>query len=156
MPDAQRDAVSLAGGELRLRGRIDRVDVAGGAAIVYDYKGGDAPEAARWLPDRRFQLALYMLAAAELLGLEPVGGFYQALRGDLRARGVLRADADPDAACVANDRRDDLGELLDGALALALTAARELRGGRLEARPETCSPAGCRYPAICRCAAAVG
>ena len=36
------------GGGVRLRGRIDRVDVgAHGEAVVYDYKGGRAPAGAR-------------------------------------------------------------------------------------------------------------
>ena len=58
------------GGGVRLRGRIDRVDVdEAGNAVVYDYKGKDAPGAARWIKDGKLQVALYMRAAEELLGL---------------------------------------------------------------------------------------
>ncbi len=85
-----------------VRGVIDRVDVDpedGRRAIVRDYKSGSArPEqqGARWQADRQLQVALYMLAVRELLGLEPVGGLYQPLGGgDLRPRGVfLRRHAD--------------------------------------------------------------
>ena len=76
---------------LRLRGRIDRVDVAagGGQAVVYDYKGRNAPPAAKWTEQGNVQVALYMRAVEELLGLEAAGGFYQPLSGgDLRARAV--------------------------------------------------------------------
>jgi len=41
--------------------------------------------------DRKWQVALYLLAAREVLGLEPVGGLYQPLGAkDLRPRGLLR------------------------------------------------------------------
>ena len=57
---------------LRLRGRIDRVDVTpGGAqAVVYDYKGRNAPAAAKWTEQGNVQVALYMRAVEELLGSE--------------------------------------------------------------------------------------
>ena len=91
---ARLPALELGGG-VRLRGRIDRIDVGpGGEAVVYDYKGANVTPAGRWLKDGKVQLALYMRAAERLLGLRVVGGFYQPLGGgDLRARGVLDADA---------------------------------------------------------------
>ncbi len=82
-------------GTVRIRGAIDRVDVEPGGrrAIVRDYKSGSSrPDfsGARWSADGRLQVALYMLAVRELLGLEPVAGLYQPLTGnDLRARGVF-------------------------------------------------------------------
>ena len=64
-----------------------------GRAIVRDYKSGGArPEyqGARWALDRQLQVALYMLVVRELLGLDPVAGFYQPLGGgDLRAAGSV-------------------------------------------------------------------
>ena len=88
---------------LRLRGRIDRVDVAtgGGQAVVYDYKGRNAPPAAKWTEQGNVQVALYMRAVEELLGLEAAGGFYQPLSGgDLRARGVLDFESGMEIECV--------------------------------------------------------
>jgi hypothetical protein len=143
--------------EVRLRGIIDRVDAdAEGRAIVRDYKSGSArPEhqGARWKTDRRFQVALYMIAVRELLGLEPVAGFYQPLGGgDLRARGVYLKGAAPGQRLVGNDGRDpeELDELLDDARERALSLAARLRAGSLEPCPATCSRDGCRYPGICR------
>jgi RecB family exonuclease len=143
--------------DVRLRGIIDRVDAdADNHAIVRDYKSGSArPEhqGARWATDRQLQVALYMLAVRELLGLEPVGGFYQPLGGgDLRARGVFLTGAAPGAALVANDGRDpeQLEELLDDARARALALAARLQAGELEPCPATCSRDGCKYPGICR------
>ena len=82
-------AVALGEGSDRifLRGVIDRVDVdpdGSGRALVRDYKSGAArPEqqGARWSADRRFQVALYMIAVRELLGHDPVAGLYQPLGG---------------------------------------------------------------------------
>jgi RecB family exonuclease len=143
--------------DVRLRGIIDRVDAdADGHAIVRDYKSGSVrPEhqGARWATDRRLQVALYMIAVRQLLGLEPVAGFYQPLGGgDLRARGVFLKDAPPGERLVGNDGRDpdELEELLDQARARALALAARLRAGSLEPCPATCSRDGCSYPGICR------
>jgi RecB family exonuclease len=150
-------AVPLAGGELRLTGRIDRVDVSpdGGEAIVYDYKGRSAPPAAKWLATAKLQIGLYMLALPHLLELEAVGGLYQPLGAeDARPRGLLRADADPGLAAVATDRLDPgaYEERLDEVLAAALEAVRGIRSGALVPRPDSCAwNGGCAHPSICRC-----
>jgi ATP-dependent helicase/DNAse subunit B len=145
------------GDDVRLRGIIDRVDAdSDGHAVVRDYKSGSArPEhqGARWATDRQLQVALYMIAVRELLGLEPVAGLYQPLGGgDLRARGVFLAGAAPGQTLVANDGRDpeQLDELLDEARERALVLAERLRGGSLRPCPATCSRDGCSYPGICR------
>lgn len=147
-------ALELAG--LRLRGRVDRVDTDGqGRAVVYDYKGANVPPGARWIKDGRVQVALYMRAAEELMGVQAAGGFYQPLSGDdLRARGVLDGEAGIELDCVRQDvlEHAELRGLLDDALALAAAAAGEARRGELEGRPESCAyRGGCMFPSICRC-----
>jgi ATP-dependent helicase/DNAse subunit B len=144
------------GGGFRLRGRIDRIDVSpSGEAVVYDYKGKDAPAAARWIKEGKLQIALYMRAAEQLLELEVVGGLYQPLAGsDLRARGVLDGDSGLELDCVSTDVREraEVRELLAEALATARVAAEQTARGELEPRPQTCAwRGGCRYPTICRC-----
>ncbi len=144
------------GDGVRMRGRIDRVDVgAGGEAVVYDYKGKDPPPAARWIKDGKLQVALYMLAVEQLLGLDAVGGFYQPLAGaELRPRGVLDGEAGLELDCVSTDAlaHDELRELLAQARASALEVAAQAASGRLQARPQTCAfRGGCMYPTICRC-----
>jgi ATP-dependent helicase/DNAse subunit B len=142
-----------------LRGVVDRVDVdpdGSGRALVRDYKSGSArPEqqGARWITDRRFQVALYMIAVRDLLGHDPVAGLYQPLGGgDLRPRGVFLKGAPVGSRVVANDGRDreQLEEVLDEARARVLALAAQLRSGVLKPCPETCSRDGCRYPGICR------
>ena len=72
---------------MRLRGRIDRVDVgAGGEALVYDYKSGKAPLPTQWVARGDLQIALYVRVVEQLLGLTRVGGFYQPLSGRTSAR----------------------------------------------------------------------
>ncbi|HXP28141.1 MAG TPA: PD-(D/E)XK nuclease family protein, partial [Solirubrobacteraceae bacterium] len=144
------------GGGARLRGRIDRVDRGpAGEAVVYDYKGRDAPGVARWLRDGKLQIALYMLAVEQLLGVRAVGGFYQPLAGsDPRARGVLDREAGVELPVVSTDLRegDELRELLEQARGDALEAAAQASAGSLQARPQTCAfRGGCKYPTICRC-----
>ncbi len=140
-----------------LRGRIDRVDVSdAGEAVVYDYKSSFAPAPARWLPEGRLQVALYMRAVEELLGLQVVGGFYQPLSGsDPRARGLLDSDGGVELECVRGDEREhaEVQELLDGAIAMAREAVAEAGRGEIEARPSTCAfpKGGCEFPTICRC-----
>jgi ATP-dependent helicase/DNAse subunit B len=147
------------GDGLRVRGRIDRVDVGrDGEAVVYDYKGSRAAPAEKWVSQRSVQVAVYMRAVQELLGRDVVGGFYQPLAGrDLRARGALMADSEAQLQlqCVRGDvrEREDLQVLLSETLELAREAASEADRGALEARPDSCGfgDGGCLYPTICRC-----
>ncbi len=141
---------------VRIRGMIDRVDANAGRAIVRDYKtGGFRNEypGARWQADRQLQVALYMIAVRELLGLEPVAGLYQPLGGkDLRPRGVYKAGEPVGDGLVSTDARepDELEHVLDDAADRATTIAGRLRSGKLTPCPQTCSRDGCRYPGICR------
>src|SRR6202035_5635753 len=104
------------GGGVRLRGRIDRIDVGTeGEAVVIDYKGAQAPRGKRWIADGNLQVALYMQAAEQLLGVRVVGGLYQPLRGtSITARGALLEDHQAAVDCTSTDRlsQEELGELL--------------------------------------------
>jgi ATP-dependent helicase/DNAse subunit B len=140
-----------------VRGAIDRIDVdRAGRALVRDYKSG-APRAdwpaARWNPDQRVQVALYMLVVRELEQLDVIAGNYQPLRGeDLRARGVYSDEAGDVAGFHASDMRSrqELDQELADAAARAVELAARLRAGDVEPCPSTCSRDGCAYPAICR------
>ncbi len=162
-PKPSLPAFELPGGT-RVRGMIDRVDVepahrgaAGGRrAIVRDYKtGGTRSEfqGSHWEPDRQLQVPLYMLAVKQLLGLEPVAGFYQPLGGDdLRPRGVFTEGAPVGEGVLATDERgpEELSAVLEGTAARAAELAAGLRAGRIPPQPDTCSRYGCAYPGICR------
>jgi len=156
--------LELGGGELKVWGVIDRVDVdpTGRFAVVRDYKSTRAYPVARWEPDGHLQVGVYMLAVKQLLGLEVVGGVYQPLRGKLRPRGMLLA-ADgvpslPDEVTFENDRlaAPEFRAELDRVAVHAVEVARELRAGLLEPRPDTCGwrGDGCAHQGICRSVAA--
>ena len=111
--DDLRGRAELAGGELRLAGRIDRIDVGAGRreAIVYDYKGKSAPppqaQLARGGASSRSGSTCSPLP--QLLGLEAVGGLYQPLgaRGPAAARAAARRRRPAASTRVRNDRLDD-------------------------------------------------
>jgi ATP-dependent helicase/DNAse subunit B len=155
-------ALELVDGEerVRVRGAIDRIDVdrSGRQAIVRDYKSGAVRaefQGTKWADERRLQVGLYMLAVRELMGLDPVAGLYQPLRGsELRPRGAYRAGAVPMNNLYPGDARpaEELEALMHDARSRAIALAARLRTGELAPCPSTCSRDGCRHPGICRSA----
>ena len=147
----------VVGDGLEVGGRIDRVDVWNGHALVRDYKGGSKVEGvAKWGERNRLQVALYMLAVREVLGLRPAGGIYQPLKGrDPRPRGVLLKELEDDLGTgyVGTDFRDAdaLERELDAARERLVELAGRMRSGEVRPCPETCAwNGGCSYPSICR------
>ncbi|MBA3421685.1 MAG: PD-(D/E)XK nuclease family protein [Thermoleophilaceae bacterium] len=149
-------ALALEPEGVRVRGRIDRVDVHGDRALVRDYKAGSRVEGVNaWDGGDRLQVPLYMLAARELLGLDPAGGVYVPLSGGGRPRGVVCGD---DAEAIGGDLSGS--DVRDrAAIEVTLASARRrvgevverIRTGDVRSCPERCGPSGgCRYPAICR------
>ena len=149
-------ALALEPEGVAVRGRIDRLDVHGDRALVRDYKAGSHVEGVdAWDGRDRLQVALYMLAASDLLGLEPAGGLYVPRSGRGRPRGVVCAD---DAEAIGGDLsvsdiRDEAG--VEATLAAARRRVGEvverIRAGDVRPCPGRCGPSGgCRYPAICR------
>jgi len=144
---------------VNVRGRIDRVDVHDGHALVRDYKSGksvDTYKAASWEDKNRFQAALYMLAVEQVLELRPAGGVYDPLGGDdRRARGLLASELSSELGSdfVANDllAPDAFEARLAWARERIADTAERMRGGRLCANPDSCAwNGGCAYPSICR------
>jgi ATP-dependent helicase/DNAse subunit B len=151
------EPVEIAAG-LRVRGRIDRVDVNDGRALVLDYKSGrrvDRYKVASWEAENRFQAALYMLVVERLLALRAAGGVYVALGSDdPRPRGMVAADVEElGAGFFANDRLepDEFRAKLDWALERIRETDALMRRGELRCSPDTCAwNGGCSYPSICR------
>jgi len=150
----EHPSLRLADGAVEVTGRVDRIDLEPrGGALVRDYKNRTVHAGAKWADDGRLQVALYALAARELLELEPVGAVYQPLAGpDLRPRGLVCAGGE--GTWVLNDvvDPDAFGCALQDARVTALQAARDMVAGRITPCPERCSPRGCAYPTICRAA----
>ena len=70
-------------GNVRMKGKIDRIDIGNGAFNVIDYKTGSStirmPEI---LNGRSLQLPIYLQIAQKLTGLEPAAGLYYKIRLD--------------------------------------------------------------------------
>src|SRR5262249_4510457 len=82
-------------GDFGLHGKIDRIDVADGAALLRDYKPSrEVPKAAELVNDGKLQLQLYSRAVERLWDRRPVGAIYEPLGAtrDHRPRGVARND----------------------------------------------------------------
>jgi RecB family exonuclease/inactivated superfamily I helicase len=152
-------------GAARLRGRIDRIDVAvDGAALVRDYKtSSEVAGRAGWQSRGKLQLQLYILAARERLGLDPIGGLYTALgaRADRRPRGMLIAE---DALLEGLDPvrgdpcgREEFDAELERARDQASGKAEAMRAGEIDRDPigGRC-PRYCTFQPICRLERAVG
>ncbi len=105
--------ITLDGLGLRLRGRIDRMvwDEARTRFRVIDYKSGRVRDekSGRLLGGRMLQLALYVLAGADLLGIDAAAGeaayVYPTRRGEFRSVEWTGAQL--------AERRDELTGLLD-------------------------------------------
>jgi len=165
MEEGDAGALELDGGAVRVRGAIDRVDVdpVAGTAFVHDYKSGSSQSrrdwaGANWAEEGRLQVALYLLVVQRQLGLEPVGGVYQPLRGtDLRGRGLVQDSEEAGIRYVGGDvcSAEEIAAALAAAEDAAVRLARRLRAGELEPAPATCRRGGgCAHPGICRGAAA--
>jgi ATP-dependent helicase/DNAse subunit B len=141
---------------VEITGRIDRVDVRGGQAVVRDYKTGRTTfPVAKWEEKNRLQAALYMLAVRELMGLEAVAGLYVALAGSDKPRGLVREDAAPAVGrdVAKNDAKsaEEFEEQLERARERVGELAQRMRAGDVKPCPETCAwNGGCSYPSICR------
>ena len=140
---------------VEITGRIDRVDVRGGQAVVQDYKTGKTTfPVAKWEDKNRLQVALYMLAVRDLLELEPVAGLYVSLGNGKGPRGLVRDDAaDEVGDVIKQDRRPqpEFEEQLVRARERVGELAARMRAGEVRPCPETCAwNGGCSYPSICR------
>ena len=113
--------IDLPSGELRLVGRIDRVnwDAERSRFRVVDYKTGGkyAEKSGELLGGRMLQLPLYVLAAAKLLGIDPVAGAaayaYPTRKGEFKV-----VDWKPEDVA---ERQGDVVALLDA----IMTSARQ-------------------------------
>lgn len=156
IPDAV--AIPLGGETLRLRGRVDRVDVLpDGRFAITDYKTGISHPALKdILAGRALQLPLYIRAVETLTGMQGVAGTYYTIkRGEVRNRPVFWDAAMKDCfGCFPGSRQssvEDVRALVENSLALAGEYLAGIRGGRFPPRSDAgpC-PAYCGFATVCR------
>ncbi|CAN5248135.1 hypothetical protein BH24ACT23_BH24ACT23_00660 [soil metagenome] len=170
-PDRDGDPGALRLGDFTLRGFIDRIDVApdGRRAVIRDYKTSKSvPGLKRIIDDGKLQLPLYMLAASELLGLDPVAGLYHPLAsyGDRRARGIALREETDEGGVLEHAGIVTRGDAVDvEGLEHQLERAREIatdRGALMRAGAIARNPMGgrcpkyCTFQPICRLERAIG
>jgi len=149
-------------GDIKLCGKIDRIDLREGTnqAVVIDYKTSkddNLPKRAKFIEEGTIQVPLYMLAAREIWGFEPIGGEYYGILGK-RRRGlylkkfvdILGLDSkEPTKREFVDD--DDFESGIEAARKLAIDAATGIRSGDfpcIARNPKTCDY--CDYDGICR------
>jgi len=142
-------------GAIRVRGRIDRVDLlldrqTPKALVVIDYKSGARPGATAGsiAEGKDLQLPLYLLAVgqrlADRLKARPAQGIYYTLR-DLKA--IVAMDA------LGTGKKADVFEKALGAAQASVRDVVEgVRAGRFPAVPSGDCPPWCEYRAVCRTA----
>jgi len=147
--------IPIGDGTIRLRGRVDRVDVLpGGRFIITDYKTGSYhPRLSDIAAGKALQLPLYLLAVEKLTGMEGVAGTYYVIRrGEVRNRPVFRAAGLED--CFSGSRRnslDDVREVVETALSWTERHLAGIRAGRFPPRSDTGScPGYCGFRTVCR------
>ena len=153
-PASRAEAVELStpAGEIRVQGKIDRVDrvrvedVAG--LLVVDYKTGRLPAAAEIDGGQNVQLALYAAALEQIAGEAVLGGaFDKVARGKEAGKRTMQAAVKASRGRYAVDEEYDqkretvfarIGEHVDG-----------MRGGRFDVMGVHDCPSYCPYRQIC-------
>jgi hypothetical protein len=150
-----------------LHGAIDRVDQApDGRALVLDYKlSNDVTSREKLEEEAKLQLQLYLIAVAELWGVETAGGLYHPLRGTSkrRPRGIYLDEAASELAGYGLSRTDkvdrkEFEELLADARRRAGEIVARMRSGRIDRDPgprpglrnHGVCPSFCDFAPICR------
>ena len=172
-PENEGDPGALEIGDFKLRGFVDRIDVApdGSRAIVRDYKTSKAVSGrAKIAEEGKLQLPLYMLVARDLLRLDPVGGLYHPLAAysDRRGRGLAVLEEVKDGVLAGESivtkgktpdavPKDDFDEAIASAMETAVRYGARMRAGDIRRDPLAGScPRYCTFQPICRLERALG
>jgi len=156
------------GREERLSGRIDRIDKSrdGRVGVVVDYKYSPPDSVRKQLSKslgedlEDFQIALYLLALQEVLGMEPAGAELVSLKRQVRRFGIGRRRF-RDSGVLPAEEGKDWKFLEEDEYAAMLARAREriailvkgIRSGKIETSPhdlKRCGPTACDAADICR------
>ncbi|MCC7556046.1 MAG: exodeoxyribonuclease V subunit gamma [Methanoculleus marisnigri] len=154
------DAVAIPLGEetIRLRGRVDRVDVlTDGRFMITDYKTGSSHPRLRDIEaGKALQLPLYLRAVETLTGREGVAGTYYILRrGEVTNKPVFWDAGLKDCfSCFPGSQRssvEDVREVVKTTLFWTKRYLAGIRAGRFPPRPDAgpC-PGYCGFKTVCR------
>ncbi|WP_214083897.1 PD-(D/E)XK nuclease family protein [Methanoculleus sp.] len=156
IPDAV--VVPLGGETVRIRGRVDRVDVMpDGRFMITDYKTGTSHPLLKDIEaGKALQLPLYLRAVETLTGMEGVAGTYYTLRrGQVGNRPVFWDAGLKDCfVCFPGSQRNSVGdvrELIETTLSWVQQYLAGIRGGGFPPRSDAgpC-PGYCGFKTVCR------
>ncbi|MHB9111804.1 MAG: PD-(D/E)XK nuclease family protein [Thermoleophilia bacterium] len=149
-------------GDIKLCGKIDRIDLRDGKtlAVVIDYKtssDNNLTKQADFKATGTIQVPLYMLAAREIWGFEPIGGEYYGILGK-RRRGVYLEKFRDILGLASGEPYENefvaegvFEACIETAKEQAISAAAGIRAGDFPCAPledESCKH--CDYTDICR------
>ncbi len=159
-PASVPEALELVAGDrpLRVVGKIDRIDAAGGKLAVMDYKRKYAPRFRDLEAGTDLQAALYIMATERFLcpeGGEVAGGGYYSVENARKDGGMWRAELVGDIAHRAAKEAGNLAaaewEALQADIRrLAGEYVAGIRSGEFPVRPAAECPPYCAARAICR------
>jgi ATP-dependent helicase/nuclease subunit B len=132
-------SIEIAGQELRLRGRIDRLEWAPESSFrVIDYKSGSNRQKGTFQGGRALQLAVYLLAAADIVGIDLAHG--TATYSFNTRRGGFSEHALTGSELMASREAFDgiLGRIVGG-----------VAGGDFHAEPDRDACKYCAFDAVC-------
>ena len=145
-------ALALPTGEIRVRGKIDRVDRVrlddAEGLLVVDYKTGKLPKKDEVLAGRNVQLPLYALAAEQVLRAPCLGGTFHKIGA--RTKGPSeRLFAAIERAGDGYRPSEDYEKDRDTVLARIAEFVDGMRSGRFDVLPTDTCPRYCAYRRIC-------
>jgi len=141
-------------GEVRLKGRLDRVDASPDRLVVIDYKSSASPLWKKKLESdalgaTNFQIPAYLLAAARALpGRTRLEATYLLLRSAERLAPFAAAADEPLLAADSPAREAARGLGVRPFGDAVVNAVASIRRGELPIAPRECS--GCAFGAVCR------
>ena len=145
--------IATPAGEIRVRGRIDRVDrvrfedVEG--LLVVDYKTGRLPTDSDFAEGRSLQVPLYAAAAEALLGATCVGGAFHRIGEGRASRERFFAEVTASHGRAGYKVDEKYEEKLQAALATVGWFVEGMAAGRFDAAPTHPCPSYCPYRRIC-------
>ena len=157
-PASEPEPVGLAVGggseALRIKGRIDRIDItAEGLFSICDYKTGSVLVSKKEIEaGKALQLPLYISAFEQVSGKRGVAAGYYRIRREVENKVVLCDESGRDLICSSRPRpTPDLRELLKHSIGSAAEYVRRIRSGIFSLVQERkCPNAYCEFRFVCR------
>ncbi|MDP6634897.1 MAG: PD-(D/E)XK nuclease family protein [Phycisphaerae bacterium] len=135
-------------GDIRLRGKIDRIDRMDSESLrVIDYKTGALPSPGDIAAGRNLQLPLYSAAAAEILSNESSGGAFHRIG---IGSGKKRLDFSPDTADSGVARLGGYDEINRSAMQSVANFVTAMSKGQFDLYPTHNCPSYCPFRQICQ------